>query len=141
MTTVRGVKSRITVPSGTRAQWLSAGPHTVTDIGTGSALGAGLGWTMSRGALLRFTMAAGHMLAADGAGARDLSMSVRSMDRLSSASSAEDISDSGSVLAVALEAESGGSRLASGNRTILGITPTNATSRTRTSPITASPTS
>src|ERR1700682_822901 len=131
MITVHGAKNRITVRSGIRTQWLSAGLRIATDIGTGLARGAGPGWIMRPGALHRFTMADGHMLAVGGAGARDLSTSVHSMDRRSSALwAAEGISDSGSALAVALAAESGGSRWASANRSIPGITPVTGISGT-----------
>src|SRR6266404_3539141 len=130
MITVHGAKSPTMALSGTRIRWPWDGHPIVTGIGTGSAPGAGPGWTTRRGALRHFTMAAGHLLAADGAGARDQSLSVRSMDRRSSALSAEDISDSGSALAEALAAESAGSRWASANRSIPGITPATVTSGT-----------
>src|SRR5579859_7862486 len=59
MTTVPGMRSRITVTSGTRPMFQMTGPHTVTVIGAISVLGAGLGWTTSLGALHPSTMAAG----------------------------------------------------------------------------------
>ncbi len=83
---------------------------------------------MRLGALRHFIMADGHMLAAGGAGARDLSTRVPFTDQHSSALWAVDISEAGSALEVGLVAESGGSRWASGNRTIPGITPATATS-------------
>ena|SRR5438445_3044156 len=128
MITVRGAKSLSTVRCGIPAQWLWAGLRIVTDIGTGLVRGAGRGWTMRLGALRHFIMADGHMLAAGGAGARDLSMRVPFTDPHSSALWAEGISGLGSDLAAALVEESDGSRWASGNRIIPGITPATATS-------------
>jgi len=115
---------------GTPIRWLWVGLRIVTDIGTGSVPGVGLGWTIHRGALLRFTMGDGRLLAAGGVGARGPFMRVHSMARHLWALLVEDISDLGSDSAVALAAESGGSRWASGNRTILGTTRVTAISAT-----------
>src|SRR5260370_1480927 len=104
--------------------------------GTGSALGAGPGWTTILGALLPSTTAAGHLLTAPGAGAQDPSLQAHSTDQHSSALSAA-ASDSDSVSV----AESAGSRLASVNRSIRGSIPARRLSTTLTSATRASTTS
>ena len=118
-----GVKSRTMVQCGTHAPWKLAGHLIATDIGTGLARGAGHGWTMRHGVLRHFTMAAGRISTAGGAGARDLFMRVPSTDRRSSALWEEDILARGSDLAADSVKASVGFRLASANRSILGITP------------------
>src|SRR5260370_37128028 len=86
--------------------------------GTGSALGAGPGWTTILGALLPSTTAAGHLLAAPGAGAQAPSLQAHSTDQHSAAlSAAASASDSVSV------AEAAGFPLASVNHSIRGFLP------------------
>ncbi len=118
---VHGVKNLTMAQCGTRARWTSAGLPIATDIGIGSARGAGLGWITSPGGSRRITMDAGLLSAAHGAGALVQSMRVRSMDLRSLGSSAADL-DSESVLAAAGAAESAGSRSDSASRIIRGIT-------------------
>jgi hypothetical protein len=126
---VHGGKSLTTGRCGTRALWMSDGLRIVPDIGTGLALGAGLGSIMLLGALHRITMDVGRLSAGRGAGALVRFMRVRSMGRLSWGSSAADL-DSESDLAAAGVAESAGSRWASANRFIRGITPAETISAT-----------
>src|SRR5713226_5734919 len=99
MTTVTGAMNRNTAMFGTRVKLRPVGLPTAMAIGTGSAPGAGPGWTIRLGALLRTTMVAGTISLAGGAGAPDRIMVTRSMDRLSSVSSV-----------AALGSESDGSR-------------------------------
>src|SRR2546429_9067071 len=72
MNTVAGAPCRSTATCGFLIPSLSAGRPIVTAIGCGSRLGAGLGLTTNRGALLRSTMAVGWLSAACGAGCRAL---------------------------------------------------------------------
>jgi len=121
------VKNLTMAQCGTRARWTSAGLPIATDIGIGSARGAGLGWITSPGGSRRITMDAGLLSAAHGAGALVQSMRVRSMDRRSLGSSAADL---GSDLAEGSAAESVGSRSDIANRFIRGITPAEITTAT-----------
>src|SRR5258708_38337730 len=82
--TVHGEKSRITVRFGIRARWKWAGLLIAMDTGTGLARGAGPGWIMSHGALRHFTMDAGRLSAAVGAGALGPWMHSRFTDQRSS---------------------------------------------------------
>src|SRR5215467_1901796 len=96
MTTVLGAMSPSMVTSGIPPTLSPTGPPTATAIGTGSIPGDGHGSVMSLGDLLLITMAAGYMLAADGAGAQDRTMVLQFMAPPSSASSAvAGASDSG----------------------------------------------
>src|SRR5712692_1737053 len=70
MITALGAMSLSTDMFGIQPRSPLAGLHTATATGTGSAPGAGLGLTMRLGALRPSIMAAGHSLAAHGAGAR-----------------------------------------------------------------------
>src|SRR5712671_1612012 len=117
--TVLGAKSRSTVMCGIRTRWTSVGHPTATATGIGSAPGAGPGLTMLLGALLPSTMAAGPWWAALGVGARDRCSHVHSTDRHLSALSAGELA---SALVAASVAASVGSRWASANRSIPGIT-------------------
>jgi hypothetical protein len=117
-----GVKNLTTARCGTRDQWMLAGLPIVTDIGTGSARGAGLGWITRPGGSRLIITDAGRLWAARGAGALAQFMRVRSMGRLSLDLSAEDTSVSGSDLAEGSAAESDGSRWDSANRIVRGIT-------------------
>src|SRR5260370_41716833 len=103
--------------------------------GTGSALGAGPGWTTILGALLPSTTAAGHLLAAPGAGAQDPSLQAHSAVQHSSALSAADLALG---LVAASAAESDGSRWALANRSIRGSIPAGRLSTTLTSATRAS---
>src|SRR5258708_7679968 len=123
MIMVHGVKNLTTARCGTRGLWRSVGLPIATDIGTGSARGAGLGWITRLGGSPLITMDAGPLWAALGAGARARFMRVRSMDRHSSDLWAEGTLVSGSDLAEGSAAESVGSRSDSANRLIRGITP------------------
>src|SRR5258708_6322072 len=125
-----GVKNLSTAQCGTRARSRSVGLPIATDIGTGSARGAGLGWITRPGDSRLITMDAGRLSAALGAGALARFMRVRSMDRRSSDLWAEDTSVLGSDLAEASEAESVGSRWDSANRIVRGITPATFTCAT-----------
>src|SRR5712671_2545165 len=125
-----GVKNLTTAQCGTRARSRSVGLPIVTDIGTGSARGAGLGWITRPGDSRLITMDAGRLSAAPGAGALVRFMRVRSTDQLSLDLSAEDTSVSGSDLAEGSAAESDGSRWDSANRIVRGITPAEITTAT-----------
>jgi len=127
---VHGVKSLTTAQCGTRGRSRSAGLLIATDIGTGLARGAGLGWITRPGASRLITMDAGRLSAAPGAGALVRFMRVRSMDRRSSDLSAEGTSVLDSDLAEGSAAESVGSRSDTANRFILGITPAEITTAT-----------
>ncbi|PYT75743.1 MAG: hypothetical protein DMG42_07420 [Acidobacteria bacterium] len=89
-------------------QWCNERDPIVTAIGCGSRLGAGLGLTTNRGALLRSTMAVGWLSAACGAGCRALRdrrwlpllMCARCMRLRSSRGSAAHIGESAWPLAV-----------------------------------------
>src|ERR1700687_2842881 len=70
-TTAIGATSPSTAMFGIPVPSKLAGRPTAPVPGAGSAHGAGPGWTMSLGALLPITMAAGPMLAAAGDGALD----------------------------------------------------------------------
>src|SRR6266404_9312850 len=125
-----GVKSLTTAQCGTRGRSRSAGLLIATDIGTGLARGAGLGWITRLGGSRLITMGAGRLSAAPGAGALVRFMRVRSMDRRSSDLWAEDTSVLGSDLAEGSAAESDGSRWDSANRIVRGITPAEITTAT-----------
>src|SRR5277367_4928397 len=117
----RGKTSRIMAMFGFPTTWVRTGRLTVTALGTTFLPGAGVGLAMSRGALRLTTTAAGTILAATGAGARDRSTRGPSMARRSSASLAAALAlvwDSASALAVVLA----GSRSAGVSRSIRGIT-------------------
>ncbi len=130
MIMVHGVKNLTTARCGTHARSRSVGLPIATDIGTGSARGAGLGWITRRGDSRLITMDAGRLWAALGAGALVRFMGVRSMDRRSSDLLAEDTSALGSDLAEGSAAESVGSRSDTANRFIRGITPATFTCAT-----------
>src|SRR4030088_923922 len=100
-----GVKNLTTDRCGTHDRWTLAGLLIVTDIGTGSARGAGLGWITSRGGSRPITMDAGRLSAVRGAGALARSMRVRSTGQLSLDLWAENILVSDSALAGAGAAE------------------------------------
>src|SRR5713101_7302232 len=91
MITVTGAMNLNTVTSGIRAKLGPAGLLTAMATGTGSTRGAGLGSTIRLGALLPSIMAAGVISRAGGAGARVRSLVLRSLGRLSLASSAADL--------------------------------------------------
>src|SRR5882672_4609947 len=118
-----GVKNLTTARCGTRGRSRSVGLLIATDIGTGSARGAGLGWITRPGDSRLITMDVGHLSAARGAGALARFMRVRSMDRRSSDLWAEDTSASDSDLAEGSAVESVGSRSDTANRFTRGITP------------------
>ena len=119
---VHGVKNLTTARCGIRDRSRSVGLPIATDIGTGSARGAGLGWITRRGDSPLITMDAGRLSAARGAGALARFMRVHSMDRRSLDLWAEDTSVLGSDLAEDSAAESVGSRSDTANRFIRGIT-------------------
>src|SRR5260370_36405152 len=98
--------------------------------GTGSALGAGPGWTTILGALLPSTTAAGHLLAAPGAGAQDPSLQAHSTDQHSSALSAAGLALG---LVAASAAGSDCSPWALANRSIPGSIPASTVFTTVTS--------
>src|ERR1700737_3621414 len=87
-TTAIGATSPNTATFGIRDTSKLAGHPTAPVTGAGLALGAGLGWTMSRGDLPRITMAVGRILMAAGVGVRDQFTLSQSMDRPLSAFSA-----------------------------------------------------
>jgi hypothetical protein len=130
MIMAHGVKSLSMAQCGTRARSMSVGLPIATDIGTGSARGAGLGWITRPGDSRLITMDVGRLSADLGAGALARFMRVRSMDRRSSDLWVEDTLVLGSDLAEGLAAESGGSRSDTGNRFIRGITPATFTCET-----------
>src|SRR6516162_7633645 len=70
MTTSCGAQRPITETCGFRTRRGRTGLLTTTGIGLTSSLGAIPGWMMSRGVLLRFTMAAGFVWVARGAGSQ-----------------------------------------------------------------------
>src|SRR5262249_33346439 len=129
MTTVHGVKIRITARFGIRRWSALDGLPTVTAIGVTSAHGAGRGWTTRPGALLPSTMAAGHSSAVAGAGARVPTMRLRFMALHSWASLAALTGGLASPSAAG-EAELDGFRWGRTSAIALGIaraTPTTAT--------------
>ena len=130
MIMVHGVKSLTTAQCGTHDQSTLVGLLIVTDIGTGSGRGGGLGWITRPGGSRLIITDAGRLWAVRGAGALARFMRVRSMGRLSLDLSAEDTSVSGSDLAEGSAAESDGSRWDSANRIVLGITPAEITTAT-----------
>src|SRR5713101_7206563 len=87
MTTVTGAMNRNTAMFGTRVKLRPVGLPTAMAIGTGSAPGAGPGWTIRLGGSRRTITAVGIISRAVGAGVPDRIMVTRSMDRLSSVSS------------------------------------------------------
>src|SRR5437016_3197437 len=96
MTTVTGAMNRNTAMFGTRVKLRPAGLPTATDIGTGSARGAGPGLTIRLGGSRLTITVVGIISRAVGAGVPDRIMVIQSMGRLSSVSS---VADSVSALA------------------------------------------
>src|SRR5713226_9275851 len=88
MITETGAMSLNTATFGIRAKLGRTGLPIAMAIGTGSALGAGLGLTIRHGVLRLIITAVGIISRVAGAGARARFLVLRSMGRLSSGASA-----------------------------------------------------